>query len=173
MRLGLAVVGAAAVIGGYFLVNAVASRPAPADEAASAAQAEAGWRPGPIEEAEAEIRSYELIRYVNADGSFGMTDDPRRVPPGAKITGRERRTVARAKPEAAAAEAPEGWPPLPPAGERRAPSAAERRVMEKLLQTGPFPDAGQLDEMQGDLDELESERRAAGAGDEWGTAVPR
>jgi hypothetical protein len=159
MRLGLAVLGAAAVIGGFVLVNTVTTRPAPEGEAEAAAAAQRGWRPGPIEEADAEIRSYELIRYVNPDGSFGMTDDPRRVPPGAKITGRERRTVARAKaPEPVEAEEPEAWPP---AGPRRAPSAAERRLMEKLLETGPFPDADQLEEMQPDLDELEREREVS------------
>lgn len=169
MRLGLAVLGAAAVIGGYVVVNNVASRPAPADGDAPAAQEEPGWLPGRIEEPEAEIRSYELIRYVNADGSFGMTDDPRRVPVGAKITGRERRTIARAKPPAAVdAEDAEA----PPAA-RKPLSGAERRLMEKLLETGPFPDAAQLEKMQPELDEVEAERRAEGAGDDWGTAVPR
>jgi hypothetical protein len=158
MRLGLAVAGAAAVIGGWALVNAVASRPVPAGAPAPAAGAERDWRPGPIEEADAEIRSYELIRYVDADGSFGMTDDPRRVPPGAKITGRERRTIARAKPPPLLEpEAPE----LPPAPGRRPLSGAEQRLMEKLLETGPFPDAHQLEEMQPDLDALEQERSAA------------
>jgi hypothetical protein len=115
MRLGLVVVGAAVVVGGYVLVNSIASRPAPADGAAPAAHEAPGWQPG-SEEPEAEIRSYELIRYVNADGSFGMTDDPRRVPAGAKITGRERRTVARAKPPAAV-DALDPEPP-PAAGDR-------------------------------------------------------
>jgi hypothetical protein len=158
MRLGLAALGAAAVIGGFVLVNTLTSRPAPEREAAPAAEGERGWRPGPIEEAEAEIRSYQLIRYVNSDGSFGMTDDPRRVPPGAKITSRERRTIARAKPAAEAG--PEGVE-LPPAPERRRVSAAERRLIERLLETGPFPDANQLEEMQPDLDELERERGGA------------
>jgi hypothetical protein len=170
MRLGLAVLGAAAVVGGYVLVNHVASRPAPAGGGAPSAEALPGWQPGPIDEAEAEIRSYELIRYLNPDGSFGMTDDPRRVPPGAKITSRERRTIARAKP---AAE-PEPTELAPgPAAPRKPLSAAERRLMEKLLETGPFPDAAQLEEMQPELDEVERERRAEGAGDDWGTAVPR
>jgi hypothetical protein len=133
MRLGLAVACAAAVVGGYLLVNAVASRPTPADEAAPAAQAGSGWRPGPIGEADAEIRSYELIRYVNPDGSLGMTDDPRRVPPGAKITGRERRIVAQAKPPA---EEEPADPHLPPAHRPRSSEAEQ-------------------------LDELERERRAA------------
>jgi hypothetical protein len=170
MRLGLAVLGAAAVIGGYVLVNNVVSRPAPAGGGGPAAEEEPSWLPGPIEEPEAEIRSYELIRYVNPDGSFGMTDDPRRVPPGAKVTGRERRTVARAKPPPAVDATAAA---LPPEAVRRPPSGAEQRLMEKLLETGPFPDATQLEGMDGDLDELERERRAAGAGDDWGTAVPR
>jgi hypothetical protein len=172
MRLGLAVVSAAAVIGGYWLVNSIASRPAPG--ATPAAQEERGWLPGaidePVPEAEVEIRSYELIRYVNPDGSLGMVDDPRRVPPGATITGRERRTVERAKPPA---DTPPEAPGPPAARTDRRLSGAEQRLVEKVLETGVFPDAVQLEGMQDDLDALERERRAAGAGADGPSAAPR
>jgi hypothetical protein len=163
MRLGLAVISAAAVIGGYALVDSVASRPADASfGSAPAAGEEGGWMPRLIDEPEPETRSYELIRYMNEDGSFGMTDDPRRVPPGARILGRERKTVTVAKPVVE----PEWDERLdqasrPPPGAGRKLSGAEQRLMEKLLETGPFPDAHQLEQMQGDLDELERERASA------------
>lgn len=159
MRLGLAVFSAAVVFGGYTLVNTVSSRPA--TPGAAPAAEERGWLPGAIDdEPAAETRTFELIRYLNPDGSFGMVDDPRRVPPGAKILGRERKTVAVAKPapaEDVPAEQLGSRLPLRD-GAGRPLSAAEQRVMERLLETGVFPDAKQLEEMQGDLDELERER---------------
>jgi hypothetical protein len=172
MRLGVAVLAAAAVMGGYALVNHVASRPAmPGEEAAE----ERGWLPGVIEDEPApEGRRYELIRYVNKDGSFGMVDDPTRVPKGATIVGRERKTVAAPKPSAAE-PAPSGAPmERAPDGDHRL-SEAEQNLLEKVLETGVFPDANQLDGMQGELDAVEQERRAAAAGEdaagvdeEWG-----
>ena len=161
MRLGLAVVSAAAVIGGYALVNTLGSRPAAHERATPAAEMAHGWRPGAIDEPAAEARTYELIRYLNPDGSLGMVDDPTRVPPGATILGRERKTVTAAKPTAAA-----------PRPDRRL-SPAEQRVMERVLETGVFPDASQLEQMQGDLDALDRERAAAGVDAEGGAARPR
>ena len=38
----------------------------------------------------------------------------------------------------------------------------EQRLMEKVLETGVFPDAEQLEQMQGDQNELDRERAAAG-----------
>jgi len=161
MRLGLAVVSAAAVIGGYALVNTLSSRPAAPGGATPAAETARSWAPGALEEPAPETRTYELIRYLNPDGSLGMVDDPTRVPPGATILGRERKTTAAAK-RAPAAPAP---------GHRLSP--AEQRVMEKVLETGVFPDAAQLERMQGDLDALDRERAAAGVDAEGRAARPR
>ncbi len=176
MRLGLAVVSAAAVIGGYALVNTLSSRPADsAVGAPGAPEAVRSWMPGAIDEPAAEPRSFELIRYMNKDGSFGMVDDPRRVPPGATILGRERKTAAAAKPAPAepASEERLDSAPRPRAGAGRRLSAAEQRVMEKVLETGVFPDAEQLEQMQGDLDELDRERAAGGADAEGADAPLR
>jgi hypothetical protein len=157
MRLGLAVLGAAAVIGGYALVNSVSGRPA-----APAPGSDPGgrsWSPSVLDEPAPAARTYELIRYVNPDGSFGMVDDPTRVPRGATIIGRERKTAAAAEP----AEGPDSdeaadVPAEPAPGPL---SAAERRVMEAVLETGLFPDGAQLERMEDDLDEVERERAAA------------
>ena len=169
MRLGLAVLSAAVVIGGYALVDTVSSRPAePADGGALGAEAERGWLPGSIDEPAAETRSYELIRYVNKDGSFGMVDDPTRVPPGATIVGRERKTVSVRKP-----------PPAPGADsggdagleeeerftrmveERQASSQRlaqiQRRVMETVLGSGLFGDPAEVGKVQNDLDAMQRE----------------
>ena len=170
MRLGLAVLSAAVVIGGYTLVNTIQSRPADSEPGAeTASETLRSWMPGAIDEPAVETRSFELIRFMNPDGSFGMVDDARRVPPGATILGRERKQVAAAKPapaerapEAEVAPEPEESvdPALPPGAGRRL-SAAERRVMEAVLKSGVMPDASQLEQMQGDLDALEAEREAA------------
>ena len=155
MRLGFAVLGAAAVVGAYTLVNTLVHRPAA--PGASAAETRRSWMPGVIEdegEAEAETRSFELIRYLNPDGSFGMVDDARRVPPGAKILSRERRTASVAK---AAETAPEPGPAAL-ATPGRTLSPAEQRVLQRVLETGVSPDASQLERMQGDVDALERER---------------
>jgi hypothetical protein len=99
----------------------------------------------------AETRSYELIRYVNKDGSFGMVDDPTRVPRGATIIGRERKTVTAEKPAPPAAPEPDPMTAPP----QRPLSAAEQRVVEAALEAGLLPDAAQH------LDEVERERAAA------------
>jgi len=169
MRLGLAVFSAAAVIGGYALVNAISSRPAePTDAGALAAEAERGWLPGSIDEPAAETRSYELIRYVNKDGSFGMVDDPTRVPPGATIVGRERKTVAVRKPAPAPGAEPTGDAELEEeerfarmAEQRQASSqrlaAIQRRVMETVLGSGLFGDPAEVGKVQKDLDAMQRE----------------
>jgi hypothetical protein len=169
MRLGLAVFSAAAVIGGYALVNTIGSRPAePADSGALAAEAGGGWLPGSIDEPVAETRSYELIRYVNKDGSFGMVDDPTRVPPGATIVGRERKTVAAKKPEPAAGAEPAGDAELEEeerfmrmVEERQASSQRlaqiQRRVMETVLGSGVFGDPAEVGKVQNDLDAMQRE----------------
>jgi hypothetical protein len=169
MRLGLAVFSAAAVIGGYALVNTIGSRPAePADGGALAAEADGGWLPGSIDEPVAETRSYELIRYVNKDGSFGMVDDPTRVPPGATIVGRERKTVAVKKPVPAAgaelagdAELEEEERFVRMVEERQASSQRlaqiQRRVMETVLGSGVFGDPAEVGKVQNDLDAMQRE----------------
>jgi hypothetical protein len=169
MRLGLAVFSAAVVIGGYALVNSISSRPAePGDGGALTAEAERGWLPGSIDEPEAETRSYELIRYVNKDGSFGMVDDPTRVPPGATIVGRERKTVAVKKPVPAPGADPAADPELEEeerfmrmVEERRASSqrlaAIQRRVMETVLGSGLFGDPAEAGKVQKDLDAMQRE----------------
>jgi hypothetical protein len=161
MRLGLAVVSVAAVIGGYALVNTLGSRPAAPADAKTAAETGRSWAPRAIDEPDSETRTYELIRYLNPDGSLGMVDDPRRVPPGARILGRERKTAAAAK----------RAPAAPEPGHRLTP--AEQRVMERVLETGVSPDAHQLEQMQGDLDALDRERAAAGVDAEGRAARPR
>jgi hypothetical protein len=169
MRLGLAVFSAAAVIGGYALVNTIGSRPAePADGGALAAEADGGWLPGSIDEPVAETRSYELIRYVNKDGSFGMVDDPTRVPPGATIVGRERKTVAVKKPAPAPGADPAGDADLEEeervmrmVEERQASSQRlaqiQRRVMETVLGSGVFGDRAEVGKVQKDLDAMQRE----------------
>ena len=169
MRLGLVVFSAAAVLGGYALVNSISSRPAePGDGGALAAEAERSWLPGSIDEPAAETRSYELIRYLNQDGSFGMVDDPTRVPPGATIIGRERKTVAVAKPAPARGTDPTGDGELEEeerlermVEERQASSqrlaTIQRRVMETVLSSGLFGDTGRVEKVQKDLDEMQRE----------------
>jgi hypothetical protein len=167
MRLGLAVFAAAAVLGGYALVNTLGSRPAPPEGAAPAAEAERDWLPSAIDEPAPEARSYELIRYMNKDGSFGMVDDPTRVPPGATILGRERKTVAVTKPATPAAE-----PSADPATEEeerlermlmqrqeasRRLATAQRRITDAVLGSGLFPGSETLEQVQGDLDTMQQE----------------
>ena len=169
MRLGLAVFSAAAVIGGYALVNSIVSRPAePGDGGALAAESERGWLPGSIDEPAGETRSYELIRYLNKDGSFGMVDDPTRVPAGATIVGRERKTVAVRKPAPARDADPAPDPALEEeerlmrsVEERQASSQRlaqiQRRVMETVLGSGLFGDTGEVGKVQKDLDAMKRE----------------
>jgi hypothetical protein len=171
MRLGLAVLGAAAVIGGYALVNSIQGRPAQSgDDGEHAASSGSSWLPGAIEdEPEAETRSYELIRYLNKDGSFGMVDDPTRVPPGATIVRRERKTVAVRKPAPAAGPADaapdaaleEEERMIRMVEEREASSqrlaAIQRRVMETVLGSGLFGDAAEVGKVQKDLDAMKRE----------------
>ena len=169
MRLGLVAFSAAAVLGGYALVNSISSRPAePGDGGALAAEAERGWLPGSIDEPAGETRSYELIRYLNKDGSFGMVDDPTRVPPGATIIGRERKTVAVRKPAPAHDADPAADPALEEeerlvrmVEEREASSQRlaqiQRRVMETVLGSGLFGDAAEVGKVQKDLDAMKRE----------------
>jgi len=165
MRLGLAVFGAAVVFGGYALVNTIQTGPEGSGSEASATDKLRSWMPGAIDDepGEVETRSYELIRYMNKDGSFGMVDDPTRVPPGATILGRERKTAAVAKQaptgrEREAAGALSEGKSLSPDKPGRTLSPAEQRLMDSVMKGGPFPDAAQLEQMQKDLDELERER---------------
>jgi hypothetical protein len=196
MRLGLVVLSAAAVTGGTLLVNTISSRPAfgPA-ERPPAAEAERDLRPGSSAAPPPETRRYELIRYVTKDGSFGMVDDPTRVPPGATIVGRERKTVVTEKP---AAPEPFLEPELEEeerlermleqrhqAGQRLA--AAQRRIAESVLGSGLFPRSETLGKLQGELDTMQQEAdrmndcadgdcpalAPAAAGDELRSAVPR
>ncbi len=199
MRLGLVVFSAAVVIGGYALVNSVESRPAETgDGSAPAAQAERSRLPDSIGEPVPELRTYELIRYVNKDGSFGMVDDPTRVPPGAAILGRERKTVTVARPGAsddvdpAFAEEMEEEERLVRMVEQRQESmkrlaSIQRRVAETVLGSGLFGADSKLGKVQKDLDEMQREAdRAndcadgdcpelvpAAAGDELRSAVPK
>lgn len=109
MRLRLAVLSAAAVVGGYALVSSVQGRfSGPGDGSEPSGRS---WSPSVLEEPAPATRTYELIRYVNPDGSLGMVDDPTRVPRGATIVGRERRTMTVATPAAPEAAGPESAPP--------------------------------------------------------------
>jgi hypothetical protein len=173
MRLGLVVISAAAVVGGYMLVNTIQSDPADPSGQSSVEKTVRGWMPGAIDEDEpaTETRSYELIRYMNKDGSVGMVDHESRVPPGAKILGRERKTavVPKSAPAKPAQFASKKSRPEPDADEPqlspemrdaagRPLTDAEKAVMKRVLETGVFPDAHQLEQMQGDLDAVGRER---------------
>ncbi len=196
MRLGLVVVSAAAVVGGYLLVNTVSSRPATAPvEPTPVAESKRELRPGSSSTPPPETRRYELIRYITKDGSFGMVDDPTRVPPGATIVGRERKTVVAEQP---AASEPSFSPEFEEeerlermleqrrqAGQRLA--AAQRRIAETVLGSGLFPGSETLGKVQGELDTMQREAdrmndcadgdcpeaAPAAASDELRSAVPR
>src|SRR5262245_36453604 len=157
MRLGLAFVGAALVLGAVALVNTLDGRPAAEEEAATPiAETVRGWIPDALEPAP-EPRSYELIQFLKPDGSFGMVDDPKRVPPGAKILSRTRKTEA----------APKKAEPAPDervAGGRRARpgrglTVAEQALLDAVLESGVHPDAHQLEQMEDELEAAERERR--------------
>ena len=160
MRLGLAFVGAALVLGAYTLVNTIKSRPtAPEEGAAPIAETVRAFLPDALEPGP-EPRSYELIQFLKPDGSVGMVDDPKRVPPGAKILSRTRKTEAVPKRKDPAAEERLAG------GRRTRPgrglTVAEQALLDAVLESGVHPDAHELEQMEDELDAVERERRFDG-----------